>query len=288
MVNDFEVAAGSIVGTDHLGDVQILLGKNNQDAYVVRNSPSAIVAIICDGCGSGKHSELGAQLGAASLAHHLSNFSDDLLEDYLRTIVVHGTLNAARKDVLSELRVLAKSIGNSLSETVNEYLLFTVIGVMITKNWTAIFSCGDGIFHLNGETVELQPEAGNQPAYLGYNLTGSSLTDSNPSLLNFQVQRLLETKDVESIIIASDGAGMFPKIKDRNVPGKQESAGDLDQFFADKYFANPDAIRRRLALLNTRRIRMNPEGDGIAVEHGLLKDDTTIVSIRRKQPAGDN
>jgi serine/threonine protein phosphatase PrpC len=57
-----DVATGSVVGRDH-GRT----GKNNQDALAYVPLQEGIVAVVCDGCGSQPHSEVGAQLGAQLL-----------------------------------------------------------------------------------------------------------------------------------------------------------------------------------------------------------------------------
>jgi serine/threonine protein phosphatase PrpC len=59
LANQFEYASGSIIGRNH-----VFAGKNNQDAYRIVANEKFIIAVVCDGCGSGKHSEVGAKLGA--------------------------------------------------------------------------------------------------------------------------------------------------------------------------------------------------------------------------------
>jgi len=54
--NQFEYASGSIIGRNH-----VLAGKNNQDAYHISVNERFIAVVVCDGCGSGKHSEVGAK-----------------------------------------------------------------------------------------------------------------------------------------------------------------------------------------------------------------------------------
>ncbi len=283
---EFEIAGGSIVGTDHVGPPQLLLGKNNQDAYAIVDQPTYKIGIVCDGCGSGSHSEAGSQLGAIQIATALDNclvrqgFGSLSFEQAEGSVAM--MLERVRQDVLAHLRIQALTMGSSLSKTVNEYFLFTAVGAVLTQGWTAIFTHGDGVFRLNGEEVFIPPEEGNQPLYMAYALTGSSLTDTRPELLQFRIHRLIKTWNVNDIVIGSDGAADFASIANKIVPGKQEPAGDLSQFLADKYFAIPDAIRRRLAMINTRRTRMNSERNGLSIENGLLPDDTTVVAIRRK------
>ncbi len=54
----FEVAAGSVTGRSH-----VLGGKPNQDAFAFRAADHGLVGVVCDGCGSGAHNEVGAAGG---------------------------------------------------------------------------------------------------------------------------------------------------------------------------------------------------------------------------------
>ena len=58
----FEIAGGSVSGRSH-----VLAGKGNQDAYHWSVEERSLVAVVCDGCGSGAESEVGAALGARLL-----------------------------------------------------------------------------------------------------------------------------------------------------------------------------------------------------------------------------
>jgi hypothetical protein len=58
-INAIHAHAATIQGRDHL-----LKRTNAQDAYALHVTPVGVVAIVCDGCGSGRHSEVGAALVA--------------------------------------------------------------------------------------------------------------------------------------------------------------------------------------------------------------------------------
>ena len=60
------LAGGSVTGRLH-----VAAGRPNQDAWHWVATDAALVACVCDGCGSSPHSELGAQLGARLLASAL-------------------------------------------------------------------------------------------------------------------------------------------------------------------------------------------------------------------------
>jgi hypothetical protein len=59
--------------------------------------------------------------------------------------------------------------------------------------------------------------------------------------------------------------------------------GPLSQFWTDdRYFANPDALRRRLTLINRESVRADFESRRLVRTPGLLPDDTTVVVLRRR------
>ncbi len=70
-MKDFEYCCGSIIGSNHYE-----FCKNNQDSYIFCDNveKNIFIGIVSDGCGSGKYSETGAQLGSRILM--------SLLQDY--------------------------------------------------------------------------------------------------------------------------------------------------------------------------------------------------------------
>ena len=63
----FELAAASVVGIDHYK-----AGRNGHDGFHWELADDLAVAVVCDGCGSGRHSEVGAKLGAALIGRELA------------------------------------------------------------------------------------------------------------------------------------------------------------------------------------------------------------------------
>ena len=74
------------------------VGRNNQDAHAFSVCDERILALVCDGCGSGRYSEVGAQIGArlllAALHRRMAGKSRERFEK---------TLERARRDVLRRL-----------------------------------------------------------------------------------------------------------------------------------------------------------------------------------------
>lgn len=269
----FEVAAGSIPGRSHVGRDGLLVGKNNQDAYAWRFFKGGVVAIVTDGCSAGAKSEIGAELGARFLVRSIG----DQIE--LGEQQVERLLEQARRATLEEIKTVAHAIGSDFNQVVNGYFLFTVLGVLILGESTYLFSCGDGLWTVNGELCELGPFEKNRPPYIAYDLIPSTFAD-RPELLRFTVTRF-ETEQVRSVVLATDGAKAF-KHPGLFIPGCQEPIESLSQFWGDeRYVRNRSAIRRRLTRINSEVVW--EENGALKIDHGRLDDDTTILVIRRKE-----
>ncbi len=285
MKERFEIAFGSITGKDHRWS-----GRNNQDAYYYLVNEEVIVAIVCDGCSESRHSEVGAKLGARLIGEGVrQNFNR-----YQEALRFTGTeevwsrfLERVRRDVLAELRILALAMGEGLSETVSDYFLFTVVGAVVTREESVIFSLGDGVYIVNGEITRLGPFPANEPPYFAYNgLVDSSVGNEHPELLNLSVQKIIPTPEVKNLLIGTDGVAGLIDVSEQNLPGKEEKVGPISQFWTDdRFFQNWDMVRRRLSLINRELARPIWQERRIVKEGGLLPDDTTLVVIRKKANA---
>ena len=71
-----EVASGTVTGRDHTFGGNLVLGKPNQDAIATGWTKDAFVAVMCDGCSSGEHSEVGAHLIARLLLSEIVKSMD--------------------------------------------------------------------------------------------------------------------------------------------------------------------------------------------------------------------
>jgi hypothetical protein len=271
--SSLEIAAGSVTGRAHTR-----AGRCNQDAYAWASAGGATVAVVCDGCSSGAHSEVGAQLGARLVVEALLR---QLGGEATTTACQPELLERARQDVLAQLRLLASAMGGSFSRTIADYFLFTVIGAVVEPDRAWVFALGDGLVVVDGERLELGPYPGNEPPYLAY-----ALLDGAPHDLGLQVLRQLPSGERATLLLGSDGALDLEAAAHRRVPGRAELVGPLSSFWtSERYFRNPDAVRRRLAVLNRDVARVIAPGDRER-EAGLLPDDTTLVVLRRV-PAAD-
>jgi serine/threonine protein phosphatase PrpC len=255
-VDSFEYAIGSIIGRNH-----VLVGKNNQDAYRVVSNPKFIIAVVCDGCGSGKHSEVGAKLGARMVTDAIA----DLLNQGL-AISEPDFWDVLKSNLLQKLVdfiEIANEDPESVMDFVNDYLLFTIVGLVITLSETVMFSMGDGAIAVNGKLMQIPAYPDNAPPYLAYGLY-------RPDAVSFEIRDRIPTEKLESILIATDGIDDLVKVE------------DINQFWQeDRYFKNPDAIRRKLAILNREETKPDWQKRELIKRSGVLSDDTTLIAIRK-------
>lgn len=269
----FEIAGGSVSGRSH-----VLAGKGNQDAYSWAVQETSLVAVVCDGCGSGASSEVGAELGARLLVAEVE-----------REIAGGGAVDSpafweqVRARLLAGLDSLVSALGEKRSLVVSELFLFTAVGLAVSADRAVVFAAGDGVFAVGDDVERLGPFPRNEPPYLGYGLLfPDPLGPPAPRLL---VHRALPTSDLATVLLGTDGAADLLDLEDRLVPGGAgETVGPLRRFWEDeRHFTNRDAVRRRLARINREITRPVWSERRLAKEPGLLEDDTTIVVIRRRR-----
>ncbi|PZV13088.1 MAG: protein phosphatase [Pseudanabaena sp.] len=256
--SQFEYACGSIIGRNH-----VLASKNNQDALRIVLWDNFVTAVVCDGCGSGKHSEVGAKLGSRMVTDAIADLINQGLaiseSDFWDVLKI----NLLQK--LTDFVEIANDAQESGMEFVNNYLLFTIVGLVITPSETVTFSMGDGAIGVNGKLIQIPAYPDNAPPYLAYGLYRSDA-------IEFEIRDRLPTAEVESILIATDGIDDLI------------AAEEVNQFWQeDRYFKNPDAIRRKLSMLNREEVKPDWNKRELIKRSGVLSDDTTLVVIRKKR-----
>ena len=277
MKESFDLAMGSIRGRDHER-----AGRNNQDSCFWTASKDVLVAVVCDGCGSGAHSEVGAKIGAPlvanSLARHLRTTEPEDLD-----------WEVIRLELLEQIQGLAALFGGNPYNSTSDYLLFTIVGVALTRQRCSIFSLGDGVALINDRLLLDGRSPDNRPPYLAYGLVDKSLDQDQGQGLaphsrsSFRVDGTFPTEELVSIVIGTDGVQDLLDVSNRLIPGKKKTVGPLGELLQqDKTFENPDWVRRRLTLIGRDSVRRNRATGRIERQSGLLPDDTTLILIRRK------
>lgn len=264
----FEYCSGSIAGKEHRR-----LWKNNQDALCLQIGEKAIVGIVCDGCGSQPHSEIGAQIGAQLV-------TQKLLDSLKKPFRLNRCLEETRQEIISSLRVMLSAgiIGQNMIE---EALLFSIMGFAITPAFCMIFSIGDGVYILNGRINQIGPFEDNAPPYLGYELFEE--VPFAPASLRFKIHAIIPTRKLQSLLVGSDGCQGFLENCECKIPGKDETMGTLQQFCADDRYYKGYLPNNRLKVANREHVSGDWVNQKLIIEQGLLSDDTTFIALRRKE-----
>lgn len=269
---DFIVYSASVAGTDHTKPFNP--GEtNNQDAISIITTPNLIIGVVADGCGSGKHNEVGSNLGARIFAGTLAESMSQKLAPQIR-------LETVASDTISKLVAIC-SVSYYNSKFVEDFMLFTIIGFWINDDETVLFSIGDGVVAINDDIYIIEPLSGNRPPYLGYGIKGSPLLEQYPDLLRPVIHWSNSTDQVRNLMIGSDGIVDLIDAADSKFPGQEITVGELSQFWTNgSYASNPVLMQRKLNMCN-RSNAIIKDGNILKLR-GLLKDDTTMVVVRRK------
>lgn len=270
MLDLYEVAGGTVQGRDHVRS-----NKNNHDAFWFEHNSELLAGVVCDGCGSGAHSEVGSKIGAKLVVQQL--FRQHARDtDAFGPLKSLGTLARVQRSVLSYIQILADSMGGSFSETIKDYFLFTAIGFVVTRESQCIFSVGDGVVLHDGQLTSLGEEGSNAPEYLSYPLVNTA-----SEIMGLRL--IIQGSPSQSFLVGTDGVHDLIRASEKPLPGKSDPVGPISQFWeSDKYFKNPFAVQRRLNLINRESSRINYKLQKTEEAHGHLSDDTTLVVVRRK------
>jgi hypothetical protein len=273
MYDIFECASGSIIGRHHTD-----IGMNNQDSFSIIEGGENIVAVVCDGCSGGQHSEVGSNLGASMVASELSACGLDGTKD------VAYTLERVRRLVVDRINLIVHNSGMPIVEAVSNLFLFTIVAAIVGRNNTFIISIGDGLYSINDNVVEIGPFENNAPPYIAYSIVQEYLSNDKKKDLGFCVNEIIPTHEVESLLIGTDGICDLIEVQGKEIPGKSELVGGVEQFWKqDLFFSNEFAVERRLRLINKESVKMDAERRILTRKVGHLRDDTTLISIRRRR-----
>jgi hypothetical protein len=239
-MDTIRVRAAAVTGARHLRTA-----RNGQDAAAVWTSDDAAAVVVCDGCGSGDSSEVGARLGARLFARALgARLDGESLED---------AFAAARADVARILEELLERMPGDRCELARELFLFTVVAAAVRGGEAGVWALGDGAWSLDGVRCVLGPFADNQPPYLAYDLVGTP------------AQARFERTAARAIVVATDGA----------------EALDLAAFASGRFVDHPDALRRELAVLARANERIDWSERRVACTPAALQDDCAIGVVLR-------
>ena len=230
------------IGATVTGARHARLGRNGQDGVAAWSSGDTGCVVVCDGCGSGASSEVGARLGAQLFARALAARIADGVDAF----------TAARTEVVHAIAALVEQMPGDRLVALREHFLFTVVAATLVGDAAIVWAVGDGAYAIDGRTTTLGPFPDNQPPYVAYDLVGA------PPIAHVAMAR------ASSIVVATDGA----------------EAVDLEMFSAARFVAHPDALRRQLAVLARTVETVDWDARRVVRVPSLLQDDCAIGLLR--------
>jgi len=279
MSHYFNYLSGTTTGIQH-----IRTGKNNQDSFGLWSDKDFLIGIVADGCGSSKHSEVGAKIGMELLKSEMIKLLPALLSQEINRSMFQAFLERIYRDTLSQIRVLANAMDSDIIRIISDYFLFTAIVCLILPKVTIIFSIGDGAYMINEKLYPLGFFPGNKPPYLCYGLFNPATVNMPVDQLQFQINFFGNTEDVDSICIATDGImDLFDANNDYQPIAQNRVEPMINIINDDDFFQNPDNLRRWLSLLNKEKRNIDWAKQSLMIEPGLLMDDTTLIMMKRNQ-----
>jgi hypothetical protein len=277
-VNKLRFSSGCVIGADHVKSK-----KNCQDALFMIEKPDLMVAFVADGCGdsiNSPFSEVGSRLGVTTVVNRVVAKLDSTTK-WGRTRYLQSThfWQDVQKYALDEMDISAIGMGGSYRKNIINHFLFTLVGLVVTPEITLIVGIGDGYYFFNEMKNELRPNpVDNMPPYLAFNLVETTLKKMSPEELKLKVVKSMATKDVESVMIATDGLGGVLSDPMKIVPGTKELVGGPDQFWNNKeYFENTFSLGWRLNQLATEKKIIKWEERRADIQPAIITDDLALV-----------
>jgi hypothetical protein len=189
----FQVAAAAAQGRDHLA-----ARKNRQDVALARAlQPGLAVGVVCDGCGSGTHTEVGAALLAAAVAASIVRPRGEPLE-------LVSLAHAAVGEAVLLQRHLADRCAPAAERAsfVRHVLLATAVGFALRGDEGVLFAFGDGALAL-GDSIAVIDHGG-APAYPAATIATEGEPVGPGAVFAF------DASEVSFVAALSDGAAELP------------------------------------------------------------------------------
>ena len=159
------------------GKKNLEAGRNNQDGAYMENFEGNLILVVTDGCSCGTYkSEVGSRLGVHIVTNAIKKNFSLFKED--KSLF----LNEVKRSILEVLVTLCQIVPvyNNYNNTINEFLLFTFVGCIISPEETVIFSFGDGNYCLNDKEVKIDYAGKNKPMYISMLLISVTLKFALP------------------------------------------------------------------------------------------------------------
>ena len=303
MNTKFDIAIASVQGSEHSR-----IGQNNQDAMFVAQGDKFLCGCVSDGCGSCARSEIGAVITTRLVTKYvpLCLMGSTVAE-------IPNSLTMAKSMIMASFRDISENMADfrpkptlcmdagafemtpnlaTFGGVMATSMLATSFGFYACDEFVVVFHVGDGFYAINGNLVSVdteafiakegEPKKSNCPSYLIYNLMPNVARSMYPSSLNFAFD-IFPMSQFDRLMIATDGVRFLTLSPDRQIPGKTSQVGGIEQLWEDSVFMKPFALQRRLGLLNHDVHIPDWVDKSMIVSGSILKDDATVISIRRRK-----
>lgn len=268
----FQLDIASVIGRLHVEK-----HMNNQDGVSTRSGDDFFIAVISDGCSGSPRSEVGSYLTAGRVAKGIFDRLGSIAgcED---TEELSPIMEEVRLDTASFLRNISSQLGPAM-HLMQDAMLATASGFVVTPDSGFFFSIGDGRFFVNGEELDLNNKHAEYPDMLVYQaIAPENLREGMAN--RFKISNIFSTSWIISLAVATDGIEHFIGAEGQNFPGRPDTVPNVSALWAKG--SNPLALLRKA----NRTVWKSNHDNSLnittqTVEKSLLLDDTTIVILKR-------
>jgi len=301
-----QATGGTVPGSAHIGMGERFVGKNNQDAMLAIVKDDFALFVVCDGCSTAKHADVGSKILVRLFANAFSDYLEKNRVDgeIVLSSQPNNVLKSVQESVLEKLRGIANTLSADdapVENIISDYFTATVIGAVVTRERTVFWGMGDGVYGYRTQSqnkVHVIPEPiENKPTYLVYHLFPEWPEDIQN--VDLQVYAVVEGLP-EAVFVGSDGVKDLIDLSGSNYPGTTNIIPEFEKILSDPSVCfSPEYISGHLcriqSLVSEPHViskqtlgtfgQLTVTQEVSIVKTGrLLPDDTTILAARIELP----
>ena len=244
-MNTKGVASAAVTGARHLR-----VPRNGQDAAATWFGDGCGAIVVCDGCSAGAYSELGARLASQLVIAKLAQRVPGGIGEAMWSTI--------RAELAAEIGRIVEAMPGDRIAALHDHFLFTIVAAAWREDEVSVWALGDGAYALGDRVRTLGPFDDNMPPYVAYDLIG----ERHPAHF------VTADASCGSVLVATDGIEEI---------GFDAFLGARD---VDRFLANPDALRRHLALAARTSERVAWDEHRIVRRPAALQDDGALAVMR--------
>lgn len=199
MQPQFTLKTGKIIGRSH-----ILAGRNCQDS--LRTTMSEIdgsrylIGWISDGCSEGAYSEIGSNLATEFLLNRTIGYlQEDIPLEIIHLFLFEDLLSFLKSNLTSQfIKTPQKQ-----ALYIKDFLLFTLVGIIIGPKNSVVMAYGDGLVIINDEVYKR--DFHDESPYPGYLLIDPRYLDPHRRPINHDFDTYaVKTANIKRLAVGSD------------------------------------------------------------------------------------